>query len=146
MTIGEASRASGVPARTIRFYEAAGVLPPPPRTSAGHRVYSTADVRRLRLAGRARLLGVPLAEVRDLVWRAFAADCDEFAADLLDRLAERRRDVKRRIAELRALRAELVGLERHVRHVREREAPGSRVASCGYCPLIDEEGGAPDGG
>ena len=48
LTIGAVARETGLPVRTIRFYEAEGVLPAPARTASGYRAYSANDVRRLR--------------------------------------------------------------------------------------------------
>ncbi|MGI8550154.1 MAG: MerR family transcriptional regulator [Dehalococcoidia bacterium] len=145
LTIGEVARRTGVPARTIRFYEAEGVIAAPARTEAGYRLYSPTDIRRLRLAKRTRLLCLSLAEVKLLVDQAFASECGEFAHQLLQRIATQRLDIDARVAELEALRGELDELERHVRHELERSRPGQRVAECSYCPLIDEEGGENDG-
>ena len=57
-TIGKVSRSSGVPAKTIRFYESRGVLRAPRRTAAGYRLYSEDDVEQLRFVRRARGLGL----------------------------------------------------------------------------------------
>lgn len=56
MTIGAASRASGVSAKTIRHYEAVGLLPPAARASSNYRLYGPEDVHVLRFVGRARSL------------------------------------------------------------------------------------------
>jgi DNA-binding transcriptional MerR regulator len=141
LTIGRVARQTGLSASAIRFYEGQGLLPPAARTDAGYRVYTPADVLRLRLIHRARLLGLPLSEVRTMVEQAFASDCIEFAAQLIERIGQQRAAIDRRIAQLSALRAELDELERHVRHNQPRARPGQRVAECGFCPLIDEEGG-----
>ncbi|MCI0879251.1 MAG: MerR family transcriptional regulator, partial [Chloroflexi bacterium] len=66
-TIGRLAELAGVPAKTIRYYEQAGVLPPPGRSDARYRLYSDIDVRRVELVRRARALDMGLAEVRDLV-------------------------------------------------------------------------------
>lgn len=139
LTIGEVSRRTGLPIRTIRFYEAEGVIPPTERGESGYRRYTPTDVRRLSLARRARLLGLPLPDVRDLVRRAFASDCGTYADDLLDRLARQRAAVSRPIAELEALRAELIVLEEHVRHTCAGDCTDRLVAECELCPLIDDE-------
>jgi Cu(I)-responsive transcriptional regulator len=65
--IGEAARASGVSAKMIRHYEQTGVVPAPPRTAAGYRLYRDADVHTLRFVHRARELGFPIKEIKELV-------------------------------------------------------------------------------
>jgi MerR family transcriptional regulator, mercuric resistance operon regulatory protein len=67
LSIGEASRHTGVKLETIRYYERIGMLTGPPRTAAGHRVYGADDVRTLAFVHRARELGFPLADVRTLL-------------------------------------------------------------------------------
>ncbi len=141
LTIGGVVRQTGVPAKTIRFYEAQGVLPPSRRTLAGYRVYSPVEVRRLRLVHRARLLGLSLREAKALADQAFASDCAAFADQLLAFIARQRVAVDERIAELAALRAELDDLEIHARHAQTQAEPGQRVATCSFCPLVDEKGG-----
>jgi DNA-binding transcriptional MerR regulator len=139
LTIGEVSRQAGIPARTIRFYEDKGVVPAPPRTETGYRLYSPTDVRRLRLARRARSLGLGLPEVKVLVREAFAADCTKFGERLLAFIDRQRADIDRRLAELAALLAELDTLEDRVRHSQCPYQPGLLVVECGFsCPLIDE--------
>src|SRR5687767_4970492 len=141
LTIGQVSRLTGVPAKTIRFYEAEGVIAPPSRSDAGYRRYSPLDVRRLRLARQAKLLGLPLVEVKALVDQAFRSDCLDFGDQLLARIADQQTHIDQRIAELQALKSELAELEQHVRHNLEECRPGQQVASCAYCPMIDEKGG-----
>ncbi len=65
--IGEAARDSGVSAKMIRHYEQTGVVPAPPRTAAGYRLYREADVHTLRFVQRARELGFPVKEIKELV-------------------------------------------------------------------------------
>lgn len=144
LTIGQVSRLTGVPAKTIRFYEAEGVIAPPSRSEAGYRRYSLLDVRRLRLARRARLLGLALADVKILVDHAFRSDCLEFGDQLLTRIADQQAHIDQRIAELQALKVEFSELEQHVRHKLEECRPGQQVAECSYCPMIDEKGGETD--
>jgi DNA-binding transcriptional MerR regulator len=128
-----------VPARSIRFYEAGGLLPAPRRTEGGYRLYTRNDLRRLRLIRRARLLGVPLPEVKELVARAFASECAVYADDLLGFVARQRTEISRRIAELEGLRDELDRLAAHVHEVRAHAPPGQTVAGCARCPMIDDE-------
>ncbi|MGD9894237.1 MAG: MerR family transcriptional regulator [Dehalococcoidia bacterium] len=145
LTIGVVAQRIGVPVDTIRFYEAEGIIPAPARTAAGYRLYAATDLRRLRLVRRARLLGLSLPEIKTLVEQAFASDCGDYLDQLLERLAEQHTAVRRRIAELQALDAELGALAQHVRHAREQAPAGRRVVDCGFCPLIDEEDGHDEG-
>lgn len=137
LTIGAVAREAGVAVRTIRFYEDEGVLPAPPRTPAGYRQYTAIDVRRLRLARHARLLGLGLGEVRELVERAFASDCSTFAPELSGLIAARRSEVRARIRDLERLHDELGAVEEHVRHAACAAQPGLRVADCEFCLTMD---------
>lgn len=143
LTIGEVSRRTGLPVRTIRFYEALGLIPPPARTEGGYRLYSPTDIRRLRLAKRARVLGLSLPQIKVLLEQAFAADCGTFAKQFLASIDQRRAEIGRQMAELEALRQELAVLEAHIRHAQDCVSSDQLVAECPYCPLIDEEGGEP---
>lgn len=67
MNIGEASTASKVSAKMIRYYEEIGLIPPANRTDAGYRAYTQSDVHRLHFIRRARDLGFSVAEIRDLL-------------------------------------------------------------------------------
>jgi DNA-binding transcriptional MerR regulator len=140
-TIGKVARETGLSTKTIRFYESEGVLAAPARTESGYRQYSDTDVRRLRLARRARLLGLPLPVVKTLVDRAFRADCIEFADQLLSCIEDQRGEIDRRIAELQDLKGQLGALEQHVRHCQIDAHPGQKVTDCGFCPMIDAEKG-----
>ena len=68
-SIGDLSRATGVKATTIRFYETEGLLPPPGRTEGGHRVYARAHLDRLGFIRHARELGFAMEDIRELLRR-----------------------------------------------------------------------------
>ena len=96
MNIGQASETAGVSAKMIRYYESIGLVPAPPRTEAGYRVYSAQDVHTLGFIRRARDLGFSVEQITELValWhdRARAStDVKRMAlahVDLLERKAQ----------------------------------------------------------
>jgi len=82
LTIGQLAKATGVGAKTIRFYEQIGVLPTSNRTAAGYRQYDQSGVQRLRFIRRARSLGLPLRDVKtgDHAWPCVLA-CWRWSGD-----------------------------------------------------------------
>ena len=77
MDIGQAAKESGVSLKMIRHYEAIGLMPKAARTSAGYRLYSANDVHTLRFIKRARHLGLPMRDIRDLLslWQDRSRPC-----------------------------------------------------------------------
>lgn len=108
MLIGELSRRSGVPAKTLRFYEDAGVLPEPSRTAGGYRDYAEDALDRLAFIRSAQAAGLTLAEVRRVVAirEGGTPPCSHVVALLEAKAAE----VDRQMAELRTLKRELTRL------------------------------------
>jgi MerR family transcriptional regulator, copper efflux regulator len=105
LTIGQAAKSTGVAARTIRFYEAVGVLPAAIRTAAGYRQYTDNSLQQLLFIPRARALGLSLRQLRALM----AALDGESRGPVRPRVREVVRahlaTVQRQISELRMLRA-----------------------------------------
>lgn len=124
LSIGELGRATGVKATTIRWYEAAGLLPPPARTGGGHRAYGRAHLDRLGFIRHARELGFGLPAIRDLLGLAGHpdADCSAVHAIAMARIS----DIDSRLRRLEALRAELV-----------RMAESCRGGVVGHCRIIE---------
>ena len=67
MTIGPLSEKTGCHIETIRYYERIGIMPSPPRTEGGHRVYREEHLKRLTFIRRSRELGFTLEEIRNLL-------------------------------------------------------------------------------
>jgi DNA-binding transcriptional MerR regulator len=139
LTIGDVSKLTGLPAKTIRFYEDEGCIPPVARSDSGYRLYSQGDVWRLQLVRQVRMLGLPLAEIKPLITQSMDMECVAFASDLMSMFERQKLEIDRRIAELESLRNQIGILEGHVEHC--DCAPGQTVSECFCCSLLVEEGG-----
>lgn len=117
LKIGEASRRLGMNPRTIRFYESAGLLPPPQRTehgyaSAGQRLFSAGNLRRLQFIRQARLLDLSLGQIQELVEATEDGCCGAARPHLKALIREKLPELRRRISELRRLERHLETLAR----------------------------------
>lgn len=116
LLIAEVCAQTGLSARTIRYYEELGLLPGVRRRAGGRRVYGPDQIERLRFIQRLQILGLPLAEIRDL------NDVHAIAGSttaMLDRLDE---VLAQRLAELDARIGELAGLRDEIEKYRARVA------------------------
>ncbi|MEU1465815.1 heavy metal-responsive transcriptional regulator [Streptomyces sp. NPDC005727] len=107
--ISQLAERSGVPATTLRFYESAGLLPAE-RTASGYRTYGEDAVERLAFISSAKLLGLTLEGIRDLLDLREDGVCASVRARMLPMIAERIRETDGRIAELRAFSSHLAGV------------------------------------
>jgi MerR family transcriptional regulator, copper efflux regulator len=103
--IGELADRSGVAVKTIRFYEAIGVLDPPERTPSGYRDYDDPAIDRLAFIRAGQAVGLTLGEIRQVVGlrERGQAPCTHVVA-LLERRAD---EIGQRIAELQHLQGDL---------------------------------------
>lgn len=99
--IGTLSRRTGVNIETIRYYERIGIMPEPPRSTGGQRIYETSHRRRLTFVRRSRELGFSLDEIRALLGLVDggAYTCGEVHEMTLAHIA----DIRRKIADLRRM-------------------------------------------
>ncbi len=67
IAIGALSKQTGVNIETIRYYERIGLIPPPPRTDSGRRLYGAEDVRRLTFIRHVRDLGFDIAAIKTML-------------------------------------------------------------------------------
>lgn len=128
MNIGEAAGRSGMPAKTIRYYEEIGLIGPAERGENGYRAYDEHDVQMLRFVKRARELGFGVEACRNLL--SLYRDRSRASADVRRIALERIDDIDRKIAELRQMRATLHHL---VEACHGDERPD--------CPILDDFAG-----
>lgn len=105
LTIGAVAKRTGIKIPTIRFYEEEGLLPAPPRTESGRRLYGDREVLRLTFIRHARQLGFELPQIRDLLDLADHPDRPCSHADAI--AAANLEAVQARLKQLKALEKEL---------------------------------------
>ena len=125
MNIGAVSDATGITAKTIRYYESIGLTPTPDRRDNGYRDYGPDDVATLRFVQRARGLGFTLEEVRELLalWR----DQDRASSDVKRLALDHIDTIEARIAELQSMKRTLQDLTRRC-HGDDRP----------HCPILED--------
>ena len=90
-SIGEAARACGLEASTLRYYEHVGVIPPVPRDAAGRRVFGAEDLAWIRYATCLRALGMGVMEISRYVEAAHEQGGERTQLELLSGHLERMR-------------------------------------------------------
>jgi len=124
MNIGEASKATGLSVKMIRYYESIGLIPPAPRTLFGYRVYGGRDISTLRFIRKARDLGFLVEHIQRLInlWQ----NDRRASADAKDIALEQVRELESKIAEMQTI---LGNVRRLAESCSGNEQP--------VCPIID---------
>jgi DNA-binding transcriptional MerR regulator len=130
--IGEISELSGVPAKTIRYYEEIGLIPPAERTANTYRVYTEVDVDRLRFIRNARALDFSLQDIEEIL--AFRDREEPPCQYVMDLMANHIEQISDRVRELERLRREL----RHLVDVGHTLPEDIQMKNC-ICHIIQEE-------
>ena len=125
MTIGEAAARSGVPPKTIRYYEEIRLITPADRRENRYRSYDETDVQTLRFIQRARSLGFSLKQVGELL--ALYRDRRRASKDVKRMALAHVAELDRKIAELTAVRNTIAELARRC-HGDQRPD----------CPILEE--------
>lgn len=107
MIIGDAAAASGLPAKTIRYYEDIGLIRPA-RDPNGYRSFSDRDVHKLVFLSRARSLGFSIDECRTLL--SLYEDRDRASAQVKEVAQQHLHSIEQKIVELQGLRDTLSDL------------------------------------
>lgn len=108
LTVGQLAHTTGVPAKTIRYYEQVGVLPAPGRSVTGYRQYAQRDVHRLLFIRRARALGLSLSSLKALLVELDGEQCLTMRPHLTHLVTEHLHRVRQQIVECQLLEQQLV--------------------------------------
>lgn len=125
LTAGRLASQADVHIETIRYYERRGLLPDPPRTESGYRLYDAESVTRLRFIKEAQELGFTLEEIQGLL--ALRVDKETSCADVRRRAEGKAADIEAKIASLQAMHAAL----------QEMIAACAQGGPDGDCPLLE---------
>lgn len=137
LTIGQVAREVDIPAKTIRYYEEIKLIQPAKRSDNMYREYSKEDIARLRLIKQARVLGLPLSEVKQLVTECLDGSCEHLKTRILAQLPRYIASVKERISQLQGLQGQLEGLEGSLTTI-QLSHPQRRVAEKDCCEVLEE--------
>lgn len=121
LSISEAAQASGVSAKMIRHYESIGLLPRAQRSNGNYRLYGPEDLHIMRFVHRARSLGFPLDNIRELLalWRNRQRSSAQVKKLALAHVAQ----LERKIAEMQEIVATLGHLAQHCHGDHRPECP-----------------------
>lgn len=136
MTIGVLGAKVGVQPRTIRFYEAKGLMPPAQRSQSGYRLYSEQDGQRLQLIRVARSLGLSVRDVRELMATVQHENCGSFQGQAARLIVGKLEQVEAKIQEMTALKEEL---QRAIENLGQPAAGrDSAVLECTDCRCLGD--------
>lgn len=133
MRIAELARRAGVKVSTLRFYERSGVLPAPPRSTGGHRVYDDGAVQHVRYLRRGQQLGFRLEELHDVASRSV----DPSRADVTGEVV--RAAALRKLAEIDATVDDLTRRRAAI----EDQLAGQCTDRTRTCPIVSVLAGRP---
>jgi DNA-binding transcriptional MerR regulator len=130
MRIGELARRTGTTAKTLRFYEAEGLLPEPVRTRSGYRDYQTDTLDRMAFVRDAQKAGFTLRQIGQILHIRDGGQppCAHVGQLIEQRLAE----VEQRLAELQQTRA-------HLRELAQRTSQLNPADCGGVCEIIQPQ-------
>lgn len=107
----ELARRTGCNLETIRYYEKTGMMPDPPRTASGYRVYDDGHVSRLHFILRARDLGFSIEQIRGLL--DLVDGGTQTCAEVKERTERHLADVRAKIADLKRIEKVLAATAAH---------------------------------
>jgi DNA-binding transcriptional MerR regulator len=128
LLISELAARSGFSPSTLRYYEQVGLLTAAERSTGGYRLYDEAALARLRFIERAKQLGLPLEEIRELVAVWDGGLCAHVQDRLREHVAANTTEVRARIAELTTFATQLDAADAQLT---DRSPDGPCAEGCG---------------
>lgn len=113
-TIGDTAKITGLPAKTIRFYEEEGVISPALRGENGYRQYPGKSVEELKVLKYARDLELPLSEIKKLMRGCKDGDCKHSRQYIQDSINNYLSLLDGKIEQMEILQKKLTGLNKKI--------------------------------
>lgn len=132
INISDVAEKTGLTAKTIRFYEAKGVITPAPRGINGYRYYNQKHISELLLIKRARMIGFSLDECRELL--ALSTNTHRQSRDVKVKAQQKLIEIDNKINELKQMKKTLEALT--------QQCPGDNSALCPILAGLTELGSA----
>ena len=136
LKVGEVARLTGLSVKTLHHYEGEGLAEPAGRSEAGYRLYGEEEVARLRFIRRAKLLGLTLEEIKELVSLAAGCNEGEIVPTLQDVLEVQLQNTERRIKELATFRENLLYYKRRLYEDDPGHACKAHTSFCGCLEAV----------
>lgn len=131
LTIGEVSEKTGLPVKRIHYYERRGLVEPASRSEAGYRLYTEEEVAKLEFVKRAKLLGLTLEEIVELVSAAEGCNEGQIFPRIEEVLEEKLLETERKMAELAAFRENLLYYRGRLSRIDLAQSCGEEASFCG---------------
>ena len=125
-SIGQLAKESACKVETVHYYEKIGLMPEPPRTEGGHRVYALSHVKRLNFIRRSRELGFKIEQIKDLL--KFIDEPNHYCGEVKAMAMEQARAMQEKIDDLQRLQSALNEMV--------TQCKGSNNA-IDECPIVD---------
>ena len=125
-SIGQLAKKTACKVETVHYYEKVGLMPEPPRTEGGHRIYSLPHVKRLNFIRRSRDLGFRIEQVKELL--KFIDEPNHYCGEVKAMAMQQARVVQEKIDDLQRLKS---ALNEMVTHCTAGDKPVDD------CPIVD---------
>jgi len=125
-SIGQLAKRARCKVETVHYYEKSGLMPEPPRTEGGHRVYALSHIKRLNFIRRCRELGFSIKQITELL--RFLDEPNHYCGEVKAMAMLQAREVQQKINDLQRLK---IALNKMV-----SQCKGARY-SIDACPIID---------
>lgn len=125
-SIGQLATQAGCKVETVHYYEKTGLMPDPPRTEGGHRIYTFSNIKRLNFIRRSRELGFSIKQIKELL--KFIDEPDHYCGEVKTMAVVHTQAIQQKIDDLERLKQ---ALNKMLSQCKGSENP------IDDCPIID---------